>query len=242
MGRRKPSRQWRRWHRWLGLALVAPIVVLSVTGILLNHLDRLSWAAQPLPPFLARWYGASVPEKIPGLTLNGRGYAHAHNTLFIEAGPALYCQSPFRGVVALERLNVAGCANELLMMTSEGQEIERLGAGYGVPPYQQLGYQGEKLVLETAGGLVVFDVNQLGSERLDNAAAWQRVALGTPPAALSDRVKTESVPPSLDWERLLLDLHAGRVLGTVGPWLLDLVALIMLALGLTGLVIWWRSR
>lgn len=38
---------------------------------------------------------------------------------------------------------------------------------------------------------------------------------------------------------LLLDLPAGRVLG---PWLLDRVAPIMLALGLIGLIIWWCSR
>ena len=39
MNQRKPTRQWRRWHRWLGLAVALPVLVLSVTGVLLNHID-----------------------------------------------------------------------------------------------------------------------------------------------------------------------------------------------------------
>ncbi|MCK5887555.1 MAG: PepSY domain-containing protein, partial [Alcanivorax sp.] len=48
MGLRKPTRQWRRWHRWLGLLVAVPVLILSVTGVLLNHIDAFGWSNSPL--------------------------------------------------------------------------------------------------------------------------------------------------------------------------------------------------
>ena len=38
-------------------------------------------------------------------------------------------------------------------------------------------------------------------------------------------------------ERVLLDLHSGRILGKVGPLLMDLVAVFLIVLSLSGLIL-----
>jgi hypothetical protein len=46
----------------------------------------------------------------------------------------------------------------------------------------------------------------------------------------------------LSLERLLLDLHSGRVFPRTSPWLLDMVGIGLVALSLFGLLLWWRRR
>ncbi|WP_290537789.1 PepSY domain-containing protein [Alcanivorax sp.] len=242
MGLRKPTRQWRRWHRWLGLLVAVPVLILSVTGVLLNHIDAFGWSNSPLPPMLARWYGAPVPVNLQGRQINGQWYAQTNERLFIGERDAFYCQSPFRGATSPRDLIIVGCGDELLLLNEAGQAIERVGSAFGVPAFSELGTIDGKLALKTPDGLVRFDVDHLISERVDPQSQWQPSTLVPLPSALADQIRSQSVPPSLNWQRLLLDLHAGRVLGFAGQLLMDLAALMLSILAVTGTVIWARSR
>jgi hypothetical protein len=43
-------------------------------------------------------------------------------------------------------------------------------------------------------------------------------------------------------ERVLLDIHTGRILGRIGPWIVDLSAVVLLVLAITGFWIWATRR
>jgi hypothetical protein len=43
----------------------------------------------------------------------------------------------------------------------------------------------------------------------------------------------------LSWERVLLDLHSGRLGGRLGVWLMDFAGLMLCLLGLSGVTMWW---
>jgi hypothetical protein len=47
--------------------------------------------------------------------------------------------------------------------------------------------------------------------------------------------------PGISLERLLADLHSGRILGREGPLLVDLLGLALAALGLSGTWVFARS-
>ena len=243
MAARKPTRQWRRWHRWLGLLVAVPVLVLSVTGVLLNHIDALGWSDKPLPLVLARWYGAPIPDEVQGVRLERRWYSQSSDRLFIDDRNAFYCHSPFKGVARDNGLVVVGCGDELLLLNNEGQEVERLGPAYGVPAFAALGrIEGAGLGLETRAGVVHFNVDQLASRPLKDRANWRPARLGALPDDLKTRILSQSVPPSLNWQRLLLDAHSGRILGLAGQLVMDLAALLLSILAITGTVIWARSR
>ena len=78
------------------------------------------------------------------------------------------------------------------------------------------------------------------------------------PAAGTDDIewsKASDVPPALleslrllyrgrglTIERVVADIHSGRIVGLAGPYFMDLVAILLIVLGISGLVIWLRPR
>lgn len=46
----------------------------------------------------------------------------------------------------------------------------------------------------------------------------------------------------LPWERVILDLHSGRIFGPWGPWLMDAAAILLLFLAGSGVSIWWKRQ
>jgi uncharacterized iron-regulated membrane protein len=49
-------------------------------------------------------------------------------------------------------------------------------------------------------------------------------------------------PPFSHWTNLLYPLHSGRILGVGGPWMMAALGVILLALGSSGVFIYWRKR
>ena len=240
MKQRKPTGQWRRWHRLLGLLVALPVLVLSVTGVLLNHVESLDWASEPLPPWLARSYGVPVPEQINGSRVGEHWYAQAGERLFLDGRPVAACSLPFQGAVTVQGLTVAGCGGELLLL--QGAElVERLRPAQGVPAFARLGVAAEALVLDVGNGLLRFDLEQLESAALPSTD-WLPAPIAPVPAAMLPGLQAASVPASLNWQRLLQDLHAGRYFGLAGQLVMDLVALLLVVLAFTGVIIWSRSR
>ncbi len=56
---------------------------------------------------------------------------------------------------------------------------------------------------------------------------------GLPPA-------TEGVQEVVTWDRLLLDLHTGRFFGHLGPYVMDLAAILLLLLAVSGGYNWLK--
>lgn len=240
MAVRKPTRQWRRWHRWLGLVVAIPVLVLSITGVMLNHIEALGWSSKPMPPWLARWYGAPVPADVKGFSLDGQWYTELNERLYIDELDTLHCLPPLQGVVRHNGLVVVGCDQELMLLDSNGQLVERIGAAYGLPAFERLGSDGQGLILETRDQVLRFDVDQLVAAPFQGE--WQPAESSPLPATLEQALISQSVPPSLNWQRFLLDLHAGRIAGLAGQLVMDLAALILTILAVTGTVIWSRTR
>jgi len=236
-----PNRVWRRWHRWTGLLVAIPLLVLASTGLLLNHLDDLKLRERPLPLWLAQYYGVPALAPALGSALSEDGWwLWADHTLYRQSEPLGECAAPFAGVVAVGSLRVAGCGRELLLLSAEGELLERLGADYGVPVFSALGSAPGVVLLATAAGPQQFNPDTLVLQPWDQA--WQPQSVERAPAALAAALPREQVPAELNWERFLLDVHAGRVLPLLGTLIMDLSALLMLVLAGSGVLIWWRTR
>ncbi len=236
-----PNRVWRRWHRWTGLLVAIPLLVLSITGLLLNHLDDFRLRERPLPLWLAQYYG--VPPLSPALAsapVEQDWWLWADRTLFRDQQPLAECAEPFSGVVAVGALRVAGCGRTLLLFSAQGELLERIGSDYGVPLFAELGSAPSGVLLATATGTRLFNPDSLRlSDWQDD---WQPQSVVLAPPALAQQLPRQRVPVELNWERLLLDIHAGRVLPFAGTLLMDLSALLLLALAGSGIWIWWRTR
>jgi uncharacterized iron-regulated membrane protein len=122
--------------------------------------------------------------------------------------------------------------------------IDELGGAEGLPAaLRRIGMRTTKeLVVEAAHGYYAADSNLLSWRRTSavDDVAWSLA--GALPADLAARLSQHLRLHILPWERVLLDLHSGRILGRAGPYVMDLAALLMIFLGVSGFWLWLRQR
>jgi len=55
-------------------------------------------------------------------------------------------------------------------------------------------------------------------------------------------IEDKSISSTITYERIIVDLHTGRLFGVVGVTLIDIVTLGMLILSITGTISWIRHK
>lgn len=249
-----PSRKWRRLHRWLGLLIAAPVIILSLTGILLNHIENLGLNQRTLPNFLASIYGVPVAEPVVSVEIDQQWWSFVGDQLFLQEQPVSQCRRPYAGVVSVAGIYVVGCDGALLLLDKRGGLIERLGNEFALPPFERLVSVGanplganpsgesnaNSLVLFSPDASWLYDIDQLSFTPFD--AELEPVAWQVPPLEVVAALPTQVVPPELNWQRLIQDIHSGRVVSLAGKLLMDAAALLLMVLVITGVIIWSRTR
>ena len=133
---------------------------------------------------------------------------------------------------------IAG-AEALYLYTAEGQLIDKLSdAELPGKPIRQLGLAGDKLVLATVRGHFSSSDALTWQPHDGEQPTWS--SLQALPNAELKEVK-QAFAPSLPLERIILDLHSGRIFGRYGPLLMDLAAIVLVVLSLSGVWIYLRT-
>lgn len=234
------------WHRYIGLSAALFVLILAVTGLLLNHTERFAFDSRHVRTgWLLDWYGIEAPESYTSYALEGD-----HITLF---GRHLYHNlqelegehERLIGALRIGELIVVAVDSEILLLMGDGELVERLTGAEGVPSGMR------RLGLDTADALVVEGGHAFYQPDAD-FIRWQHWE-GDPAAV--DWVEPDSLPAALHaelvqhyrgevlpLERVLLDLHSGRIFGRHGYLVMDIAAVLLIALAVSGSLIWLRRR
>lgn len=237
--------KWRlrlwRWHRRIGVALALLILLVSVTGIFLNHVHELGFDRQPIQVrALLSLYGVERPSPV-NFALGDNWISGNENQLYLNATPWQHCAGMLTGAVTIADNWLIACERELLLTTTSGELIERIGANFGLPlPVTALGYCDEQPCLLNQQQHFVIDTVQLNWQRITSDHFLQTLPTSLP-AGLMEKLAPHLWSNDITWERVLLDLHSGRLFG-LGPWLADILALLLIALAISGLVVWWSGK
>ncbi len=237
--------RWRpffwRWHRRVGLSAAVIVVLVSISGILLNHTSELALGKSPVrQAWLLNHYGVALP-KLVSYQVGSRWLSgDDHQYLYLDGQQIAYCSGSLVGSAETEGLLVAACSNELILVTSAGEVVERLGATYGLPtPLTAVGYCGEILCVSSKGQNWSADLQQLEWREIHSPGHWSKVS--PLPALIRAAVLDAQLGSDLSWERVMQDLHSGRIVGQWGVWLVDLAALFLLFLSLSGFLLWYQQ-
>lgn len=233
------------WHRYFGLTTALFVVVLSITGLALNHTESLQLDARHVQSeTLLDWYGIHAPDKIVSYRVGAHAISQLGERVYWNLQPVPAAAGALAGAVDYAGLTVAGFAGGLLLFTTEGELIEQLGPAAGVPAdIQAVG-------TDTAAGYLVVKTS-LGDYRTDeNFITWTATTesdvnwatAATPDQELARALRNAWRGTGLPLERVLLDLHSGRILGEAGVWLVDAAAVLFLLLAASGLWLWGRRR
>lgn len=237
---------WRpffwRWHRRLGVVAALIVVVVSITGFFLNHTSDLGLGSLPVrQAWLLQHYGVKAPElssySIGDHWLSGdeQGY------VYLDDQQVTQCRQRLVGGVMTDRWLVAACSHELLLLSAEGDVLERLGETYELPvPVTAIGECASNVCLNR-GEVLLADLEQVRwlPQKEDRPVRWSR---SEPlPKGLRDQLLSEQLGVQLSWERVILDLHSGRIGGRAGVWLVDLAAIVLLFLAFSGFWLWYQQ-
>lgn len=239
-GRWFTNRRLGAWHRRLGLAAAAVLVLLAATGLLLNHSHRLGLdRVYVQSSWLLDWYGIHAPDEPRGVALGTRWVSELDGRIYFGGHELSNVRGRLKGVTIFGDTVVMAVENDIWLLTPDGTVVERLGVAQGAPAeLRALGVdRAGRLVVEAVQGYYAADSTLSRWRRIaPPMASWSR------PTAVPPELRTELVRlyrgRGLSVERLLADLHAGRILGTSGVWIVDLTALFCLGLAFTGLWLW----
>ena len=238
------NRQLWIWHRRLGAVLAVVVILLCVTGVALNHTERLHLDERPLrADWLLDWYGVAAPDSGRYVSLGTHDVASLGDHLYVDD---TFIGAPFPDLVGAVRTDaflVVAFTNEMLVLADDLSIVERLGHAEGLPADLAAITSGD------TGGLAVLDASGRTWVADRDIVAWQRtdyrVDSWPEPAALSaDRLRElgrDYRGRVLTLERLMLDLHSGRLFGLGGTWVMDIVAALLVVLAVSGLWLWSRS-
>lgn len=232
------------FHRWLGGLSAIFLLVVSITGLVLNHsgwlgLDDISIRN----PLILKQYGMSAGDDITAIQLaGGATLAHLGGRLYLN-GEALTTAGPPLGYTENPDFVVVVHSEGFLLLTPSGELIEKIDLGS--LPFDEitaLGQTPEEVTVVVADGQAwQVDGEWLDYEPYDGdytVRALPAVSLSPDSTKqLLDGYQGAGVP----LYRVILDLHSGRLLGLPGRTLMDLSAVAVIVLVISGLM-GWRKR
>jgi hypothetical protein len=232
------------WHRYIGLVAALFVVLLAVTGMLLNHTEELALDARFISsPVLLDWYGIHAPDHTRLYRTGSLAIAGMDNQLYVNGNRISGINGTLHGAVAIRDMIVVALSSQLLLLTSQGELVERLDDATGIPAgIEKIGVSAQQLpVLHTAASDFMPDTELMN---------WKPAAL--PHVTWSDSSPASSAEQSaldLAWrgnalslERVLLDIHSGRIAGRAGVYAVDAAAILFLLLAASGVWLWGRRR
>lgn len=234
------------WHRYVGLTAALFVLLLASSGIALNHTEDLMLDSRFVQNrWLLGWYGIHAPDSAQSTTTTHGRLTLLGTKLYFETRPIEGDFENFYGAVAKDDLLIAAVDHDLLLLTAQGEYVERLSKGDGAPgAIEALAVDAQgQLIVSTETGLYRADAQLLDWQpwtETTGAIAWNAPQAVTGAAIAG--LQTDYLGRILPWERIMLDLHSGRLFGSIGTWLMDAAATLMLFLAGSGVFIWWKRQ
>jgi hypothetical protein len=234
-----------RLHRSLGAGASVFVMFMVLSGLAINHSNQLGLDQQQVTQsYVLDWYGLGRPESLLSLKVGGEWISFAGSQLYLNDRSVSTLSNGIGAVSNDEMLIVAG-SDELLLLGRDGGLIERQPWGPpGAMPIGSIGLLDDgSVVVKCAGQYWLADAELLNWQHVESIIA--NVEWSTPettPEALRRSITQQYRGGGLNLERVLLDLHSGRIFGSVGLFVYDLLALAIGILAISGLLFWFRGR
>lgn len=233
------NRRMRSLHRTMGAAIAVFILIFALTGVILNHSAQFKLDQRYInADWLMALYGIGNVEADISFLVDNKTISQFDTQLFIDARPVTHLDNPLVGVIVLEHLLVLATEKTLILLTPEGELVERMGEEAGVPvPIQNIGTYKDEPVIQSLSGIWSSNsmLNRWEPFSSQNISWSQPYQL---PDNVAEELKTFFYGKGITVEQLMIDIHNGRILGSLGVWLIDFLGIMLLILSFTGLWMW----
>lgn len=231
----------RHWHARIGVLAAVFFLLLAVTGLMLNHTEDLRLSKRQVHVrWLMTWYGLKGDRPARGYLFD-RGYFVGNGQHWLMDGRELPASSePVVGAVEMGGMRYVATRSALHIYQPGGDLVEKLsGSNLPAPGLMRIGTDGDALLVQTTSHGMFATKDALEWRSIpEKASRWSEMQ------PLPDDIRAraaDAMAPSLPLERVVLDIHSGRIFGRYGPWAMDFAALILVLLSFSGLWIYLRS-
>ena len=231
---------WVKFHRRSGVIIAFLVIYLSVTGIFINHSQELNWHEEPVySTVIGGLYGVSTNTNNYGYRVEGNWIYQIGKSNYFNEEEITGCHGELVGVTAYRGMIAALCTKELMFLDSLGDVIESF-MDFPDNAVNLLKDRGEILVRTETRTFRWDDiVGFVDSDLLDGFMIVKKNEL--PIGYLQSDGKSKPLP-GISRERLLLDLHSGRVFGYFGVLVVDLVGVLLVMISISGIYTWGRKK
>jgi hypothetical protein len=242
--RAKLLRSLYLWHRYIGLSAALFVIVLSATGLALNHTESLQMDSTHVQSeLLLDWYGIQAPDNLGSYSAGPVLFTEVNERVFRDSEIIDGLSAPLVGAIDYQDLIIVATLDQLTLLNRTGELIESIGGAAGVPAgMKAIGITADgALVIHAAHGYYMTDENLLQWSETDTVEATWSTQSDTPPQ-LAQAIQANYRGNGLPLERVVLDLHSGRLFGDAGVLLIDAAAILFLLLAISGVWLWSRRR
>ena len=231
-----------RWHRRIGIVTALFVILLVLTGLMLNHTDFLQLDSRYVQnQLLLDAYDISPDEQPVGFRAGDRWISQVGERIYLGDVHVSGNVNRLVGAVLNGQDIVIAFDGQLIILNEKGDQVERLTGAEGVPAgMRTIGLSPDRqIVIRGSHGDYQVDLETLDwHEEKELEASWS-VEEKIPDSLLA-RLLADYRGKGLPYERVVLDLHSGRFLGGYGIYIIDLAALLFLVLAVTGVWMWFR--
>ena len=156
------------------------------------------------------------------------------------------------GAIETKQFTVIAFPHIMILLTPEGEIVEQIKIQEFLP--HDLNSVARPYNIQAIGTDPKGSIYLLGNYRQyvsdDGLLSWKPTDLQSisrsKPVSLPDELKTELSSSYrsriLNFERVLLDLHSGRLFGKSGVYLMDITSILLVFLALSGCLIWIQHK
>jgi len=233
-----------KWHRKVGITAAFFVMLLVVTGLLLNHTSRFNLQNIFVQSEkLLEWYHIQPEGQMKGFRVDQHWFSQIDSRLYFDQMELADHIENLYGAVRISDGFVIALDESLLILTQSGELVERLSGSEGVPAgIKSIGLTSrEDIVIKAAHGDYIADLDATEwREEEDLVVNWS--VPDEIPEKLSKQLLMLYRGKGLPLERVILDIHSGRILGQAGVLLVDFMALLFLLLAMSGVWMWLKYR
>jgi len=235
----------RRLHRSFGVGAAVFVIFMVLSGLAINHSNGLGLDQRHVSQaFLLDWYGLGGPEYIHSFEAGNDWISFAGSQLYLNGNSVSTISNGIGAVSSGDMLVVAG-SEELLLLARDGRLIERISWDRpGTGPIELIGLLANgDLIIESGNRLWSADADLLDWRQAEDTLTTPVWSQSEPaPGDFRRSITQQYRGGGLSLEKLLLDFHSGRIFGSIGVLVYDLLALAIGFLAISGLALWLRGR
>lgn len=221
----------RLWHRWVGYTSLFFVMILSITGLILNRAEKFNLNQIMVQNDIVSSLYSQPPNASPVHFKAGEQWlSWLEGRIYLDGEFFSQNTSLPVGAATLNDLIIIGTADGLSLYMKDGTLMETIPGKILAIGQPSTDY----IIIDTPNGVYRPDNDFITRQKTSETIASSD-DLVQPPQQIRQKIIQDFRGQGVTLSRLILDLHSGNIMGPYGSYIMDLAAISLIFLGITGL-------